>query len=247
MSVSSSNFEKRIFEWSDSQKRCYHRIKTGCKWHQNDILRFLTLGSSPNMKRDQQASFRALKERIKRQTPLKLYRNGYVSNSQLRKQYANKPLGENLRFDYIKIRTSEGPQGVLHILYFGDFLPQRWLKDNWYDITSECKSAYIRACQSDIYNEARLARYCVTQYCIKQYDKNNNSQFLRYSWSWDWVYPGFVKDWSKLKIEMKGDNQGLYQRWDNWIQILKKPRPPPTPAPDSIQHTLDGGVILWEP
>jgi hypothetical protein len=86
MSTPSESPEKRVFEWSDSQKHCYHRIKTGCRCHKNDILRFLTLGPSPNMKRDQQASFRALKERIKRQTPLKLYKNGYVSRSQLRRQ-----------------------------------------------------------------------------------------------------------------------------------------------------------------
>jgi hypothetical protein len=58
MPASPGSPEKSLFERSDSQKRCYHRIKTGCRWYKNDIFRFLTLGSSPNMKRGQQASFR---------------------------------------------------------------------------------------------------------------------------------------------------------------------------------------------
>jgi len=139
------------------------------------------------MKRSQQQSFRALKERMKRTTIAKLYKNGYITKNQLSTHYSGKPFGYTLQFNYIKIKTEEGPQGVLHILYFGDFIPQSWIKETWVDLTGGCQSAFIRMCKYRTYNEKRLARYCIDQYCAGQ------TEYLRFSCSKDWVYPGFVK------------------------------------------------------
>jgi hypothetical protein len=210
----------KIFEWSPSQKRCYQRIKSGFKWHNGEILRFLTLGSSPNMKRDIEKSFIILVKRIKRLSPLKLYEDEYISKRQLNLQYKNNDLSSNLSFEYLKIKTNEGSQGVLHILYFGDFLPQHWIKDNWYDITGECKSAYISACKKGIYDEGKLSKYCIVQYCISQSKDQTSSNYVRYSWSIDWVYKGFVKDWEQLKqIHKHEEKSKVYRLWNNWLLL----------------------------
>jgi hypothetical protein len=215
------------FSWFTAQRRCYHRIKSGLTWHRNENLRFLTLGSAPGMKRSQQDSFRALKERLRRSTLSKLYDEGYITKRQLLTQYAGKPLGYTPQMHYINIRTDEGPTGVLHILYFGDFLPQSWLKDIWYELTGSCRSAYIRMCRNPTYDEKRLARYCVDQYCAGQ------SDYLRFSCSKDWVYPGFVRDYRLLKHECTDychvvreyygrpvyrlDLPLLIDRWNDWL------------------------------
>jgi hypothetical protein len=71
-------------------------------------LRFVTLTSSPEAKgRDLNADFRALKMRILRRFRFKM--------------------------KYWKIRTNEG-NGVLHIVFRGKYVPQKWLSDQWADI-----------------------------------------------------------------------------------------------------------------
>lgn len=183
------------FTWTTKQRRCYQRIKSGLTWHKNEILRFLTLGSAPNMKCDQQKAFRKLKLRLGRLTLSKLYDEGYITKDQLITHYSEKPMGYVPQLNYVNIRTTEGPEGVLHILYFGDFIPQSWLKETWYDLTGTCRSAYIKMCKQPTYNENKLARYCVSQYCTGQ------TEYLRFSYSKNWVYPGFVRHYRTLKAD----------------------------------------------
>ena len=179
------------------------------------------------MKKDISKCYSDLYKRIRRLTPYKLYQDGYITNRQLRKQYANNPLGENLDFEYIKIKTSEGPNSVLHILYFGDFLPQKWVKENWNDITGGCNSAYIKMCKNPVYNSNRLAGYCIDQYCINQ-ENDGTSSFLRYSWSTGWVYQGFAKDWEFHKWLCKDENkERMFQLWTRWLDKAKNIGPPP--------------------
>jgi hypothetical protein len=202
--------------WSTAQRRCFQRIKSGLTWHNNEILRFLTLGSAPEMKRPQQESFRALKERMKRTSIAKLYKNGYITKNQLTTHYSGKPFGYTPQFNYIKIKTEEGPQGVLHILYFGDFIPQSWLKEVWVDLTGGCRSAFIRMCKYRTYNEKRLARYCIDQYCAGQ------TEYLRYSCSKDWVYLGFVKHYNILRSDCKDYSHAIGECYGNPVYRLNK-------------------------
>lgn len=214
--------------WNLPQRRCFQRLATGFKWHKGEICRFLTLGSLPKdrMTKNIDECYSDLYKRIRRLTPLKLLNDGYISTNQIRKQFSNKSLKENLFFDYIKIKTSEGGSGVYHILYFGDFLPQRWLKDNWNDITGGCKSAYIKMCKTPVKNTQRLARYCIVQYCINQDKDGVGTTFTGYSWSQGWVYRGFVKDWIKLKNFFNKNYEDykkskLIEFWDNFLNSKK--------------------------
>lgn len=107
-----------------------------------------------------------------------------------------------MKFDYLKIETYEGANGVFHILYFGDYIPQKWLSDNWKDITETAYIVDIRAVRKGVYNSKKLASYCVSQYCSGQ------SKFVRYSWSWGWCFRGFVK-WFKFFIHTLGFEAGI--------------------------------------
>lgn len=90
-------------------------------------------------------------------------------------------------FEYIRIRTNEG-NGVLHIVYAGTYIPQTWLSRNWKEIHN---SPIV-----DVRSASRtkgLGRYVVAQYLSDQ-----RCSFIRYSWSWGFVYRGFVKNWKLI-------------------------------------------------
>ena len=92
--------------WSKKQKRCYHRIQSGLvKYNaQKLLIRFITLTSSP-------AS-----------TPHNISRDFQILTQRIRRKYS--------KFEYIKINTNEG-HGVIHLLYNGSYIPQKWLSNQW--------------------------------------------------------------------------------------------------------------------
>jgi len=81
-------------------KSAYNLIKSGITDHQGEILRFLNLEFIPKMKRDQQASFRVLKERIRRLTLKILLDSGYITKLQLKIQIKNKYLNDKMFNNY---------------------------------------------------------------------------------------------------------------------------------------------------
>jgi len=89
------------------------------------------------------------------------------------------------RFEYIRVRTSEG-NGVLHILYRGTFIPRSWLKKQWEEIHASWNV--------DIRDTQRYhCSYIVNQYLCQQ------SSFVRYSCTTQWIFKGAVKRWTALK------------------------------------------------
>lgn len=104
---------------NDSRKisRAYQRLMTGLQIARNfnAFMRFLTLTSPNNPKRPIKKSFAILRLRIERAT---LRRDGFIG----------------FRFNrYFCLRTSEG-NSVLHIVFWGNFIPQDWLSKNWEEI-----------------------------------------------------------------------------------------------------------------
>lgn len=90
-------------------------------------------------------------------------------------------------FEYLRLRTSEG-FGVLHIVYKGAFIPHSWLKKQWNDIHG-AEIVFIQA----LYGRKRLARYLVSNYMA------GHHSFMRQSWSWRWVFRGFVGVWYRIR------------------------------------------------
>jgi len=152
------NLPKRSV-WSAKQKRAFHRLLSGLTRAKTlgKKLRFMSLTSSPSSSFDElNAHFQVLRKRVKRKFGAKI--------------------------DYIKFKTNEG-YGVLHIIFVGAFIPQRWLSRNWAEIHG-AKIVDVR----EVRGEKRLTRYLISNYLVSQ-------TFVRMSWSWGWVFRGFVNLW----------------------------------------------------
>ena len=144
-------------------------------------LRFMTLTSSPEAKgRNLNADFRALKMRILRKFHFKM--------------------------KYWKIRTNEG-NGVLHIVFRGRYIPQKWLSEQWSDI-HKSPIVDIRSLYETRKGLTGIAFYLVGNYLTKQ-------SFERMSWGYSWVFPAFVRSWKRL-IEKYGFRQALFL----WNRLL---------------------------
>jgi len=150
----------------------------------SERLRFLTLTSSPaSVGRDLNADFRALKMRIYRKFHFKM--------------------------KYWKIRTNEG-NGVLHIIFRGKFIPQKWLSDAWLEI-HKSPIVDIRSLYETRKGLTGIVFYLVGNYLAKQ-------SFERMSWGYSWVFPAFVSSWKRL-IEKYGFRQALFL----WNRLLCSP------------------------
>ena len=90
-------------------------------------------------------------------------------------------------FQYWKLRTSEG-QGVLHIIYSGPYIPQAWLSRSWEEIHLS-PIVYLQ--------QLRGKGKRMTNYLMNHYLPSHDSPRLysRMSWSWGWVFRGFVGAW----------------------------------------------------
>lgn len=218
--------------WSRQERRAYQRIRSGLEKHKGERLRFITLTTAPGMKRSLQEAFRALVVRIRRKTPLELSEEGYVERKKLHYYYPGKRLTEGLKFDYFRVRvSSEGVSGVIHILYFGDYIPQEWLSNAWEDLTGSAYVVDIRACKRGVGNTRRLSAYCISQYVASQKGEKH------FSWSWGWCFRGFVWAW-RMFMKYLGPKRALFM----WHKLLKdgflwfglvKWKPPPNP-PDLV-------------
>jgi hypothetical protein len=175
--------KRQSIEWSKKQRRAYSRMLNGFKMHKGERLRFLTLTTPKKPKKNLSDAWNTLKKRVERLTVKKLIDDGYIKRSEWRRYYDS--FNVDFRMAYLCVWTSEGANGVLHILYFGQYLPQQWLSDQWNDIIG-AKIVDVRACKKDVYNAKRLARYCVAQYCA------NQPAYIQFSSSHNWCFKGYL-------------------------------------------------------
>jgi len=147
-------------------------------------LRFMTLTSSPESRgRKLNADFRALKMRIFRKFHFKM--------------------------KYWKIRTNEG-NGVLHIVFRGKYIPQKWLSEQW-AVIHKSPIVDVRSLYETRKGLTGIVFYLVGSYLSKQ-------SFERMSWGYSWVFPAFVTCWKRL-IEKYGFRQALFL----WNRLLHSP------------------------
>lgn len=90
------------------------------------------------------------------------------------------------KLEYFRLRTDEG-FGVLHIVYRGPYIPHRFLKRSWTEIHG-AEIVYIQALRG---KSRRIAGYLVGHYLA------GHHSFMRQSWSWGWVFRGFVRSWRR--------------------------------------------------
>lgn len=169
--------------YTKKQRRAFQRLMSGLTVGKSrrERLRFMTLTSSPeSLGRKLNADFRALKMRIYRKFHFKM--------------------------KYWKIRTNEG-NGVLHIIFRGKYVPQKWLSEQWAEIHKSL-IVDIRSLYETKRGLRGIAFYLIGNYLTKQ-------SFERMSWGYSWVFPAFVGCWKRL-IEKYGFKQALFL-WDRLL------------------------------
>jgi len=237
---------------SVAQLRCSEAIRSGLECHKGEPLRFLTLTSIPSMKRSITVCFKILVKRIECMTPQMFVDLGFIHKGRLSYYFPGLDKNDFLSLDYLFVLTSEGACGVLHILFFGDYLNENWLKDSWFDITGGARSLIIKNVAVGNFDD--VAGYVVNQsknvfgYVVGQ------SEYVRCGYSANWVYPGWRKDFDSLKTVYCYSNRfgkhhrsdyvtkrGLTPRfvsdglshWERWLRWL------------SSRSTFQGNLDMW--
>lgn len=188
--MSSLVSSKRNVPWNKRQRRSYQRVLSGItrSQAQGKRLRIITLTSSP-------ASLEGVHP----------FDEGLILSRRwqtLRKRIQRKFM---CRLEYFRMRTNEG-NGVLHIVYRGPYIPQSWLSRQWEEI-HRASVVYIQA----LYGRKRLAKYLVSSYL------GGHHSFTRSSWSWNWVFRGFVRTWHMVL----GDSDNFLIGLNKWNILLR--------------------------
>ena len=172
--------------YTKKQRRAFQRLMSGLTVEKSrrERLRFMTLTSSPeSVGRSLNADFRVLKMRILRKFHFKM--------------------------KYWKIRTNEG-NGVLHIVFRGKYIPQKWVSEQWAGI-HRSPIVDIRSLHETRKGLTGIVFYLVGNCLAKQ-------SFERMSWGYSWVFPAFVSSW-KCLVEKYGFRRVL----ELWNRLLCRP------------------------
>jgi hypothetical protein len=206
------------------QRRAFQTVLSGLKFARfgGKQVRFLTLTTSVlqanvcdyDITQDLTKNFQVMYKRIKRYSPWRLYKEGYISDNKMKSKYRNAGITKKFDFEYFKVQTNEG-NGVLHILYRGEWLPYNFLVDNWQDIHISW-DINIKYVNMDDIKEA-------SSYVVSQYMSSQESSYVRSSQSWKWIFRGFKSKWYLLKYHYRKFpscfKNNLFDIWDN---ILKE-------------------------
>jgi len=177
--------------WTPKQKRTYQRLLSGIKRAQNGGHRLRVLTLTSPAGADT--------------SPWggrRLSKRWQVLRKRIQKRYG--------KIEYFRLRTSEG-FGVLHIVYRGPYIPHSFLKRNW----TEINGAPIVFIQALYGKSKRMAGYLASHYLA------GHNSFMRQSWSWGWVFRGFVKVWYRLRAE----SPNLYSAIAQWNILLRVREP----------------------
>lgn len=198
-SVSEAILESPYSQMSGKKKRAFHRLISGFTraCYRGDRLRFMTLTSSSV------SEYQLLSRHL---------------------QVLRKRISHAFGFlpQYWKINTNEG-NGVLHVVFKGGFIPQKWLSDAWNSIHG-ARIVDIRVLRG---SPRKLANYLVGNYLCKQ-------SFERMSWSWGWVFRGFCGIWrSRFSSWYRSSPGACLRAWNLLICRF-------SPAVPIVQGSLGG-------
>jgi len=116
-------------------------------------------------------------------------------------------------FEYWKLRTSEG-NGVLHIIYSGPWIAQAWLSRIWQEIHLSYR-VWIQELRG---KGKRMTNYLIGHYLPAHDDYR---LYTRMSWSWGWVFRGFVGAWKWTFRTSKTFLQALV----SWNRLMRRDNP----------------------
>jgi len=178
-------FKKQTRWLTKQQRKAYHRIASGIYYRSAKgwRLRFLTLTLKEGSNNDIHECFRVLKERIRRKFK---------------------------DFEYFAVKI-DGSRPHMHLVYFGSFMLQRWLRAAWLEITGDSFVVDIRSTREPIYDPQRLAGYCISQYVTYQ------EGTIRFSKSKNWLPKGWNDVWKRLLKACKYDFKKVLAHWHSWL------------------------------
>ena len=144
--------------------------------------------------------------------------------------------------DYIRVveLTKSGFEHV-HLIYRGHYIPQPVLSKLWQEI-HQAPIVDIRSVKSSKRHmrgaAAELAKYMAKEGC------------RRYSWSWGWVYKGFVRTWTLAKSLFRRilhyhPIPGAFSRFLELWHIHLRGRSPPSHLLDFLQRQLSIVTHAW--
>jgi hypothetical protein len=150
-----------------AEKRRFHRLISGLTIgiNKDERMRFMTLTTAKNVSNNINNSFDVLKMRILREFH-------WTFNK------------------YFKVKTAEG-NGVLHIVYRGQFIPQKWLSQQWVDI-HHSPIVDIR----EIHWKNGVIP--LTNYLITNYLCGKGQKVERMSYGWGWLWKGALKSYKNI-------------------------------------------------
>jgi len=178
---------KRMRDWSVTQKKIYHRCYSGMvKSNAKGVKTwFLTLTTNPvsvDCCDDWKDRFDVL------QDSFRLFYWRVV------RKYGH--------FDYLSVRVAEA-YGVIHLVYRGVKMGDRWISDNW----NEIHGSHIIDNRCTREGDRGAAQYMASQYFGGQSGK------LTYGMSKDWIYPGAIDDYLKFKRIYKDYSSGYINEY----------------------------------
>ncbi|MEO5350246.1 MAG: hypothetical protein H7836_11435 [Magnetococcus sp. YQC-3] len=178
----------------------------------------MTLTSAVGMSFDIRECFNLLNKRLYWVLPIHFVCSGDLSYEVACSVYGEENLDVLWSFDYMKVLTSEGVCGVVHILYFGIYIPKSWLSDNWFDITGCAYVVDVRETYQRDDNFSGIARYCIEQYTAGQ------ELFLGYYCSHGWIFKGAWRCYSTLRDECKDYSRIVGDMFGNPVYFVNKRR-----------------------
>lgn len=126
--------------------------------------------------------------------------------------------------DYLKvIETKDDWREHLHIVFRGTWVAKSLISAMWQDI-HQSPVVDVRKIRSGKRNKRGVASY-LAKYMAKEL-------FHRYSWSWGWVYRGFVRTWQEAKHlfhlfkDAEGGKPTFGQFLNLWQTHLRDRSPP---------------------
>lgn len=178
-----------------------------------------------------QKLWRVLYMRLSRLTSGDLLAMEYIDEADVNIYYDG-CVDKKLIFDYFSVRTDEG-NGVIHIVFSGDYIPFVWLMENWLDI-SGTNFIWINDPYKQTYNGRRVRNeYDVSMYLMSQYISIKQGNDFVYGYSHDWLYDGYCKDYVEMRkccknfdvdpVNMFGievypiDYNKFRKKWDVWL------------------------------
>lgn len=219
--------------YSKKQKRAFHSVLSGLKLakYACKSTKFLTLTTSNvcyqkddyDPKVDLNKHFQQFKKRVERRTPYDLYKEGYITKSQLAKLYRKDGYFKKFKLPYFKVITNEG-NGVIHLCYRGMYLPHSYVSQMWSDIHLSWNvniqevgklKKWVKTKEGG-WKKKKIKNmlYCAG-YIVSQYMSGQGSSYVRSSMSNDWVFKGFKSRWYGIK---KWYPDKCIEYWDNYLR-----------------------------